>query len=81
MMLAERALASRLSTETYAQARERLLRCLLDAGWSISSPSLKCPHATAQGRRMRVWFKAEAVYGGDPTTGMGNARASGYIAQ
>ncbi len=51
-----------MARPTFAAARKVLLEGLAALGWSISSPSLKVPHATSPGGTLRLWFKPQAVY-------------------
>ena len=53
---------------TFAVARTRLQEALRAAGWALS-PSLnpqgrpyKVPYADSPSRRVRVWFKPQALY-------------------
>lgn len=46
---------------TFAQAKARLLNELMGLGWDVS-PQLKIPHATSPDRRIRLWFKPQAVW-------------------
>lgn len=62
---------------TYAVAREALWRAFGQIGWKLSAPGLAVLHATAADGRMRVWFKAQALYsesGGAPWN-MGSAHS------
>ncbi len=47
---------------TFAEARTAILDYLQARGWSLSSRSLKTPHATSPSGGVRLWFKAQAVY-------------------
>jgi hypothetical protein len=47
---------------TFKQARAAILDHLRKEGWSLSSLTLKIPHATAPSGLLRLWFKAQAVY-------------------
>ena len=46
---------------TFLQARKVLLDYLIAHGWSVKA-DLKIPHATDPYGRIRLWFKAQAVY-------------------
>lgn len=50
-----------MSSETYKQARERLLRALQAEGWQVK-PALKVPQAISQGNAIQLFFKTQAVY-------------------
>jgi hypothetical protein len=65
--------------ETHRQARERLWDEVKAAGWEMSDPHLKTPHATFPGLcadRPRLWFKPQSVWvsRGLPAT-LGRARS------
>lgn len=47
---------------TFKVARQEILDHLNNAGWNISDPTLKIPHATSPDGTLRLWFKAQAVY-------------------
>ncbi len=54
--------------ETFNEAKSRILSELGAAGWSISSLTLKTPHATSPNGDARLWFKPQAIwlsYAGD----------------
>lgn len=63
---------------TYQAAREALLGSFLAAGWDLSSPHLKVPHATSEDGQIRFWLKPQAVWvsRGDRHT-IGGARSTG----
>lgn len=46
---------------TFLQARGEISRLLHERGWQLS-PALKVPYATSPSGRLRLWFKAQAVY-------------------
>lgn len=47
---------------TFIQARQEILDYLEARHWTLSSRSLKVPHATSPDGKVRLWFKAQAVY-------------------
>jgi hypothetical protein len=47
---------------TFAKARTAIWKTLEGAGWKMSDPALKVPHATAPSGSFRLWFKPQAVY-------------------
>jgi len=67
---------------TYKAARLAIWKAFGDAGWTLSSPSLKVLHATSpwMGGKVRLWFKAQAILvdkGGAPWR-MSNASSLAY---
>jgi hypothetical protein len=48
-------------TPTFAEARKDLFEALRERGWQVSA-QLKTPWAEAPNRRMRLWFKPQAVW-------------------
>jgi lambda repressor-like predicted transcriptional regulator len=66
---------------TYAEARDDIWAALQRAGWSMSLPSLKLPHATSPNGKLRLWFKPQSVHATMSAAGRheaGNARAISY---
>lgn len=51
--------------ETYAVARERLLRELKGKGWKTSKPDLKVSWAAPPSRAYKRWFKPREVHRND----------------
>lgn len=47
--------------ETFGKAKLRLLGELSRLGWDVQD-GLKVPHATSPDRRIRLWFKPQAVW-------------------
>ncbi|TFH21763.1 MAG: hypothetical protein E4H03_09880 [Myxococcales bacterium] len=47
---------------TYAEARDDIWAALGRAGWELSLPTLRLPHATSPNGLLRLWFKPQAVY-------------------
>jgi hypothetical protein len=46
---------------TFKEAREKVFGFLKKRGWKIQE-SLSVPHATSPDGKVRLWFKAQAVY-------------------
>lgn len=66
-------------SKTFDQARREILDHLHGAGWSLSSLTLRTPHATSPDRSLRFWFKPQAVhYTEGPRHELGEARTVGY---
>jgi hypothetical protein len=69
-------------SETYEQARKRILAEFGAAGWTTSSPSLKVPHATSPDGLTRAWFKPQAIHftnvGPHQRHELGNAHTVSY---
>ncbi len=64
---------------SYREARFEMWQALGDAGWDMSRPDLKVPHATWQ-NRVRLWLKPQSILverGGAPWR-MGVAHALVY---
>lgn len=58
---------------TFEQARGEALDALKKDGWKVND-SLKIPHATSPDGKLRLWFKAQAVwYTFDPDPGRGKS--------
>lgn len=47
---------------TYPQKKAELFKALKDAGWTMSDPSLKTPHATSPNKLVRFWFHPRSIY-------------------
>ena len=67
---------------TYKAARLAIWHAFGDAGWTLSSPSLKVLHATSpwMGGKVRLWFKPQAILvdkGGMPWR-LGDAHTLAY---
>lgn len=52
----------RRKMRTFEQARLEILSLLGSCGWALSDPKLKIPHATSPDRKLRFWFKPQAVH-------------------
>ena len=50
-----------MATETFKQAHTRIVTTLRNAGWA-SSPAWTVPYLTSPDGRVRLWFKAQAIY-------------------
>lgn len=59
---------------TFKQKKAALLADLRALGWHTKS-DLKVPHATSPDRRIRLWFRAQAVYVGYGITNSNDARS------
>jgi len=58
---------------TFEQARQEALTALKGEGWKVTQ-GLKIPHATSPDGKLRLWFKAQAVwYTFDPDPGHGRS--------
>lgn len=55
---------------TFEQVKSAILDHLRDSGWTVVS-SLKIPHATNRDKTVRLWFKAQAVYIDQDSSGKG----------
>jgi hypothetical protein len=53
--------------KTFLRARLEYLQDLEANGWKVNK-FLKVPHATSPDGKIRLWFKAQAVYVNDPGT-------------
>jgi hypothetical protein len=51
-----------MPNRTFLQARSEILDTLQANQWTLSDRHLKVPHATSPNGRVRLWFKAQAVY-------------------
>jgi len=47
---------------TFVEAKQTILDYLGKHGWKLSAPGLKVMHATSKDGKVRLWFKAQAVY-------------------
>jgi len=47
---------------TYPQKKAELFKALKDAGWTMSDPLLKTPHATSPNKLARLWFHPRSIY-------------------
>jgi hypothetical protein len=47
---------------TFVEAKQAILDYLGKEGWKLSAPGLKVMHATSKDGKVRLWFKAQAVY-------------------
>lgn len=47
---------------TYPQKKAELFKALKDAGWTMSDPLLKTPHATSPNKLVRFWFHPRSLY-------------------
>lgn len=47
--------------KTFLEARQAILELLKSKGWKVVT-GLKIPHATSPDFKLRLWFKAQAVY-------------------
>lgn len=63
MTLSERVAQRFLSAKklTFKEARQQVFDFLRKRGWKIAD-HLSVPHATSSDGRVRLWFKAQAVY-------------------
>lgn len=52
-----------MNKETFKAAHDRLFQELHSyCGWTLSSPYLKVRHATSPNGKVRIWFKAQALW-------------------
>lgn len=66
---------------SFGEARMEIFKALQDAGWTMSSLSLKVPHATSPNGYLRLWFKKQAIAASEDRGGrhsFGDARAISY---
>lgn len=47
---------------TFAAVQKRIFNEFAAEGWTMSSPTLKVPHATSPDGKCRAWFKAQSIY-------------------
>ena len=47
---------------TYPQKKAELFKALKDAGWTMSDPLLKTPHATSPNKLVRFWLHPRSIY-------------------
>lgn len=60
---------------TYATAKVEIFDELTRAGWTLSSRTLKTPHATSPDGSLRIWFKPQAIH--FTRTGPGSSHVPG----
>jgi len=67
---------------TFDAARKRIFREFGEAGWTLSSPTLKVLHATSPDGKCRAWFKAQSIYytkgGGTHELGTAHSVTQGF---
>lgn len=64
----------RAAKMTFKQAKLIILDTLKQAGWDLSSRSLKVPHATSPDGRTRLYFKPQALYADSKPFSLRSAR-------
>ena len=59
---------------TYKESADDIWHALQRAGWTLSSPTLKVPHATSPNGWLRLWFKPQTVHASTSGSMSGTAR-------